>query len=68
MYLLSFLQFHFSILFCAGCDEAGRGPLAGPVVGAAVLILPGFFLDGITDSKKVKMHKMNILFQITGNK
>ena len=37
----------------AGVDEAGRGPLAGPVIAAAV-ILPDFFqLDGLTDSKKV---------------
>lgn len=37
----------------AGCDEAGRGPLAGPVVCAAVLIPEGFELDGVDDSKRL---------------
>lgn len=36
-----------------GVDEAGRGPLAGPVVAAAVIIPPGIRLEGITDSKKL---------------
>lgn len=35
----------------AGVDEAGRGPLAGPVVAAAVILPPGFRPDGIRDSK-----------------
>ena len=37
----------------AGIDEAGRGPLAGPVVAAAVVLPPGFHLDGLDDSKKL---------------
>lgn len=37
----------------AGVDEAGRGPLAGPVVVAAVILPAGFPLDGIDDSKKL---------------
>lgn len=40
-------------LLVAGVDEAGRGPLAGPVVAAAVILPDGFQLDGLTDSKKV---------------
>ncbi|MDL1878510.1 ribonuclease HII, partial [Cytophagia bacterium CHB2] len=36
----------------AGVDEAGRGPLAGPVVAAAVIFHPGEFIDGVDDSKK----------------
>jgi ribonuclease HII len=46
----------------AGIDEAGRGPLAGPVVSAAVL-LPDSFPDlGITDSKKLTPKKRNYFF------
>ena len=37
----------------AGADEAGRGPLAGPVVAAAVILPRGFDVEGIDDSKKL---------------
>lgn len=37
----------------AGVDEAGRGPLAGPVVAAAVILVPGVVIEGINDSKKL---------------
>jgi ribonuclease HII len=37
----------------AGIDEAGRGPLAGPVVAAAVILPPGAILAGVNDSKKL---------------
>ncbi len=36
----------------AGVDEAGRGPWAGPVVAAAVILPEDYFLAGLTDSKK----------------
>lgn len=39
--------------FVAGCDEAGRGPLAGPVVAAAVILPAKFRLPGLDDSKKL---------------
>lgn len=39
----------------AGVDEAGRGPLAGPVVAAAVIIPFGLSLEGVTDSKKLSV-------------
>jgi ribonuclease HII len=41
----------------AGCDEAGRGCLAGPVVAAAVILPPGFKSSGIDDSKKLTEKK-----------
>ena len=37
----------------AGCDEAGRGPLAGPVFAAAVILPPEFDLPGLNDSKQL---------------
>jgi ribonuclease HII len=37
----------------AGVDEAGRGPLAGPVVAAAVIFPPEFFIAGVDDSKRL---------------
>jgi ribonuclease HII len=39
--------------FIAGCDEAGRGPLAGPVIAAAVILPRNFFHPAINDSKKL---------------
>jgi len=43
--------------YIAGIDEAGRGPLAGPVVAAAVILPDDFFLAGVNDSKKVSASK-----------
>jgi ribonuclease HII len=40
-----------------GVDEAGRGPLAGPVVAAAVILPPEFRIDGLNDSKKLSAKK-----------
>jgi ribonuclease HII len=47
----------------AGVDEAGRGPLAGPVVAAAVVLNPGQPIDGIDDSKKLSPKKRERLFE-----
>lgn len=51
----------FSII--AGIDEAGRGPLAGPVVSSAVILPDSFTIPGITDSKKLSPKKREILFK-----
>ncbi|MCP3942277.1 MAG: ribonuclease HII [Desulfobacteraceae bacterium] len=46
----------------AGIDEAGRGPLAGPVVSAAVILPEEFTCPGVTDSKKLSEKKRELLF------
>ena len=46
----------------AGVDEAGRGPLAGPVVAAAVILPNSYNLEGLDDSKKVSPKKRSKLF------
>ena len=48
-------------LLC-GTDEAGRGPLAGPVVAAACILKPGVVIEGLDDSKKLSEKKRNLLF------
>lgn len=50
------------IIYVAGTDEAGRGPLAGPVVAAAVLFDKNCFIEGINDSKKLSEKKREELF------
>lgn len=45
-----------------GTDEAGRGPLAGPVVAAAVVLPDGLIIDGLDDSKKLTEKKREVLF------
>lgn len=47
-----------------GCDEAGRGPLAGPVVAAAVILPMGLVIDGLNDSKKLTEKKREAIFEI----
>ncbi|QED47525.1 ribonuclease HII [Cytobacillus dafuensis] len=48
----------------AGIDEVGRGPLAGPVVAATVILPPTFYLPGLDDSKKLSEQKRNAFFEI----
>lgn len=50
------------ITLIAGIDEAGRGPLAGPVVAAAVILPQDAYLPGINDSKKLSEAKRETLF------
>ena len=45
-----------------GVDEAGRGPLCGPVVAAACILPAGLYLEGLNDSKKLSAKKRELLF------
>jgi len=47
----------------AGVDEVGRGPLAGPVVVAAVILDPDRMPEGLNDSKKLSEKRRNLLFE-----
>ncbi len=53
-----------NIKYLAGIDEAGRGPLAGPVFAAAVILPPDLYIDGINDSKKLTEKKREELFDV----
>ena len=48
----------------AGIDEAGRGPLAGPVVAAAVILPPGYKNGDINDSKRLSPRKREKIFDV----
>jgi ribonuclease HII len=58
----SFLDFQFTGLV-AGVDEAGRGPLAGPVYAAAVILDPKRPIDGLADSKVLSEKQRNYLVE-----
>lgn len=49
-------------ILLAGCDEVGRGPLAGDVVAAAVILDPENPIEGLDDSKKLTEKKRDLLF------
>lgn len=51
------------MLIC-GIDEAGRGPLAGPIVAAAVIMDDSVIIDNLKDSKKLKENEREFLFDI----
>ena len=50
-----------------GVDEAGRGPLAGPVCAAAVILPPDCVIEGLNDSKKLSEKKREALFDVIKN-
>ncbi len=62
--MLDFEKKYYSkdINFIAGCDEAGRGPIAGPVVCAAVIFPKDFISNEINDSKQLSKKKREELF------
>ncbi len=51
-----------------GIDEAGRGPLSGPVVAAACVLPVGLVIDGLNDSKKLSPKKRDLLFDVIREK
>lgn len=53
--------------YICGIDEAGRGPLAGPVVVAAVIMPRNSMIEGVNDSKKVSEKKRESLYEIITN-
>ncbi len=56
------------IQMVCGLDEAGRGPLAGPVFAGAVILPEGYIPEGLNDSKKLSEKKRDLLFdEITKN-
>lgn len=52
------------IKYIAGVDEAGRGPLIGPVVSACVVLRENFIPEGLTDSKKLSEKKRDMFYDI----
>ena len=54
--------FNKGIKYIAGIDEAGRGPLAGPVVVASVILPENSMIEGVNDSKKVSENKRERLY------
>ena len=50
--------------FVCGVDEAGRGPLCGPVVAAAVILPRGLYIEGLNDSKKLSAKKRDALYDL----
>jgi ribonuclease HII len=57
-----------SFTLVAGVDEVGRGPLAGPVVAAAVILHPQRPIQGLADSKKLSKKRREVLAQIIQEK
>jgi ribonuclease HII len=50
--------------YICGVDEVGRGPLVGPVVASAVILPKNYFLEGLTDSKKLSKKKREYFYEI----
>jgi len=61
---MALLPFHQAELREAGCDEAGRGCLAGPVFAAAVILPPDFYHPWLNDSKQVSEKQRDALREI----
>ena len=66
--LMSDFDSLFGCSLLAGVDEAGRGPLAGPVFAAAVILPEGCVMEGVNDSKKLSEKRREELFDIITEK
>ena len=55
--------FNKNIKYIAGIDEAGRGPLAGPVVVASVILPKDSMIEGVNDSKKISENKREKIYE-----
>ncbi|MCH4187658.1 MAG: ribonuclease HII [Megasphaera sp.] len=62
MYSLETAYYNEAVYHVAGVDEAGRGPVAGPVMIAAVILPPYWDCPGLNDSKKVSPKKRDLLY------
>lgn len=62
------LKYQEGYRFVCGCDEAGRGPLCGPVVAAAVILPRDIVIEGLNDSKKLTEKKREALFEVIKEK
>ena len=56
------------LIYVAGVDEVGRGPLAGPVVCCAIIMPMDDIIEGVTDSKKLTEKKREALFDVIKDK
>lgn len=61
---MDFITYKNNLLDVCGVDEAGRGPLAGPVVAAAVILPQGMIIPDLRDSKKISAKKRELLYDI----
>nr|WP_322959313.1 ribonuclease HII [Mycoplasmopsis canis]WQQ12688.1 ribonuclease HII [Mycoplasmopsis canis] len=61
--MLNFEKENFKGILVAGCDEAGRGPVCGPLVAACVILPLDYANEMIDDSKKLSEKKREILFE-----
>jgi ribonuclease HII len=64
MYIHERQAFHQGYKLIAGMDEAGRGPLAGPVVAACVILPQNCLIEGVNDSKKLSPKKRELVYDI----
>lgn len=58
-----FYEKHPEVRYICGIDEAGRGPLAGPVVVGAVILPKTSMIEGVNDSKKISEKKREKIFE-----